>query len=40
MLLEWKVFGLAANTARARELYGIAADRGVSAAKERLVGLE
>jgi TPR repeat protein len=40
MLLEWNVVGLTANTARARELYGIAADRGVTAAKERLVGLD
>jgi hypothetical protein len=40
MLLEWRVVGLSANAARARELYGIAADRGVTAAKERLVGLD
>jgi hypothetical protein len=40
MLLEWRVVGLLANSTRARELYGIAADRGVTAARERLVGLD
>lgn len=35
-----KVIGISANPIRARELYRLAADHGISGAKERLAGLE